>query len=116
MLLSPVCGSETGSLPCQGARGEARAYLARLLQLGVGVGTATAAGFLLGRTALPALFTADDKVGRFRVDLPQAYQQMRWLPAPRPPPRVCGPAVCALVHARVAGAERCLCGRQAGGP
>lgn len=51
-------------MPAQGARGEARAYLARLLQLGVGVGTATAAGFLLGRTALPALFTADDKVRR----------------------------------------------------
>jgi hypothetical protein len=58
-----------GGVRAQGARGEARAYLARLLQLGVGVGTATAAGFLLGRTALPALFTADDKVGRAWLSL-----------------------------------------------
>lgn len=36
--------------------------MARLLQMGVGVGTATAAGFLLGRTALPSLFTADSQV------------------------------------------------------
>ena len=36
--------------------------MARLLQMGVGVGTATAAGFLLGRTALPSLFTADLQV------------------------------------------------------
>ncbi|KAK9819566.1 hypothetical protein WJX81_006785 [Elliptochloris bilobata] len=46
----------------KGDRGEARAYVARLLQLGVGVGTATAAGFLLGRTALPSLFTGDAQV------------------------------------------------------
>lgn len=48
--------------PWQGDRGEARGYVARLLQMGVGVGTATAAGFLLGRTALPSLFTADSQV------------------------------------------------------
>ena len=46
----------------QGDRGEARGYVARLLQMGVAVGTATAAGFLLGRTALPSLFTADSQV------------------------------------------------------
>ena len=46
----------------QNDRGEGRAYVLRLLQLGVVVGTATAVGVLLGRTALPALFTADAQV------------------------------------------------------
>jgi Na+-driven multidrug efflux pump len=49
-------------LPKQGDKAEARAYVKRLLTMGISVGLLTATAIVMGRSLLPALFSQDAAV------------------------------------------------------